>query len=412
MRARMILVLLLGILSGCSSKPHGPTIRPGEPEPIVEPGLSDAECRELAEKFAKAVQDKDLKSLRALVDWDVILENATADVEATKKEKDHFLADMKGQGEKAGIIATEILDALSGGAEFKYLHAHVVGNKQRLLFRISSPEAAGIKPESTDLRIDYHDVVLSRGRDGQVRASDIYVLTKGEMLSLAARRAFVISRLRILQPPGETLQPLERAYLLHFREVEQMTELARQGKHEQVLAVYDRLPSELQKEKPVLLVRLRSAQALGGAAYSEAVENFRAFVPNDPCIDLYAIPVFRDKKDFPRALEAIDRLEETVGDPAYANFLRADVYLAKNDLPAAQRAAEAAVSADAALARAHWLLLDISLREKNHAETLKRLLEIERRFAPKLADLATIPECADFVKSPQYQEWLKSHGKP
>ena len=200
--------------------------------------------------------------------------------------------------------------------------------------------------------------------------------------------------------------------MLHFRQVELLTEFEGKGQHEKALQIYDQLPSELQRDKNVLLIRLRAAQAVGEAAYAEAVRDLRAVHPDDPCIDLYGITCFLQKKDFAQALASINRVEKSLGDAPYANLLRAYVHQNAGNWPAAQKAAEAAVAAEPTLADAHWILVLVSLQEKRHAETLQRLREIERRFAPEFPDFTSIPDYAEFVKSPQYQEWLQLRKSP
>jgi len=51
----------------------------------------------------------------------------------------------------------------------------------------------------------------------------------------------------------------------------------------------------------------------------------------------------------------------------------------------------------------------ISLRDKSFDETLSLLEKLEQKFHTKFADLKTVPEYAEFAKSPQYQTWLATH---
>ena len=44
-------------------------------------------------------------------------------------------------------------------------------------------------------------------------------------------------------------------------------------------------------------------------------------------------------------------------------------------------------------------------------KTLKCLLEVEPRFRLQMDDLSTLPDYAEFVKTEQYQEWLKRERK-
>jgi hypothetical protein len=410
MWARCILfAFVVALLSGCSDNPRGPRVRPGDPEPEVEPGLTDDECRELAEKIAKAVQSQDATALAALFDWDALLQNATGDIQVPARETQRFVTDMRGDGKRVGVLGQQIIDLVARGGTYKYLHTHVVEHRQRLQFRLALPDGQGL---------NYHDVVLSRrppegqSPKGKIKAIDVYIFTNGELLSQTARRAFLTAMLRQAQIPAARLQGAELEFHLHFKKVELMNELARAGKHAEVLKLYDQLPPELQRDKNVLLTRLRAAQAVGGAEYSEAIENFRAFHPNDPCVDLFAITYYVQKREFKQALAMIDHIEGAVGPDAYLDVLRANVHLEAGDPAAARKAAEAALTAEPMLADAHWALVGVSLQEKKHGETLDRLREIERRLAPKFPDFASLPDYADFVKSPQYQEWIKSHKSP
>ena len=51
-------------------------------------------------------------------------------------------------------------------------------------------------------------------------------------------------------------------------------------------------------------------------------------------------------------------------------------------------------------------LLGVSLIQKNHDDTLAMLKEIDQKFQLKLNDLTKVREYAEFVKSPQYKQWL------
>ena len=158
--------------------------------------LSEVECRELAEKFSKAADSQDASALAALFDWDVLLHTATSQIQAPDAVRQHFAAEMKGDGKKAGELPREIFDLVARGATYRFLHSRVADNQQRLLFRLAVPDFQGL---------NYHDVVLSRRPDGQIRATDIYIFINGEMLSQTTRRAFLTAVLRLAQAPAARL---------------------------------------------------------------------------------------------------------------------------------------------------------------------------------------------------------------
>ena len=57
----------------------------------------------------------------------------------------------------------------------------------------------------------------------------------------------------------------------------------------------------------------------------------------------------------------------------------------------------------------------LSLREKKHADTLEWLKKVVDQCQEPVADLSTVPEYVDFIRSPQYrtwEAWYRSRGKP
>src|SRR5947209_2823733 len=100
----ILFACVLGLLAGCSDNPHGPRVRPGDPEPEVEPGLTDDECRQLAEGITKAVQKQDAAALADLFDWDALLQNASGDIRVPERETQRFAADMRGDAKRVGVL--------------------------------------------------------------------------------------------------------------------------------------------------------------------------------------------------------------------------------------------------------------------------------------------------------------------
>jgi hypothetical protein len=60
------------------------------------------------------------------------------------------------------------------------------------------------------------------------------------------------------------------------------------------------------------------------------------------------------------------------------------------------------------LQEAYWALVAVALYERKFDETLQRLQELDQKFKPNFPDFASLELYAEFIKSPQYQQWLKS----
>jgi hypothetical protein len=399
--------LALFLLLGCSDQPHGPRVRTGDPDVETKSptGLSDEELRKLADRIVVAVKKQDAAALGKIFDWNALIYEAASDIQAPIAEHNRFAAEMKGTDKKLGVLGMQISGPVAAGASYTFLRAHIQDKQQRLLFRLAVPDSP------TFNAFNYHDVILSLRPDGEVRAIDVYSLMTGELLSQTTRRAFLMTILRLAEASAAKFQGIEHEFQQHFTKMQLMREFADAGQSKEVLKLYDQLPLRLQRDKNVMLTRLSAAQDVGGDAFKAAIDDFRTYFPDDPCIERFSITYFADKNDYANALTKVDVIDKAVGGDPYLDVIRSGLQLAANNPRAARTAAEKALAAEPSL-DAHMALVNVSLKEKNFAETLDRLKEVARRFAPAPGDLTQQPKYADFVKSPQYQEWLKSRSSP
>ena len=137
------------------------------------------------------------------------------------------------------------------------------------------------------------------------------------------------------------------------------------------------------------------------------LEEFRQAHPKDPCLDLLLVDYYVLKKDFVRARESTDRLDKALGGDPYLDVLRDNLNVAAGDPKAARDLANRAINEEPGLVPAYLSLLDVSVQEKNFAESLDLLKMLDHKHKIKFGDLTTVPEYAGFVKSPQYQDWLR-----
>jgi hypothetical protein len=401
----VVSALALVLLAGCSDQSHGPRVRSGDPDIQVQSptGLSEEELRTLADQITIAAQKQDAAALGAIFDWDAVIYAAASDIQAPIAEHRRFAGEMKGDGKRLGVLAMQIVGPVAKGATYKFLRSHVVGDEQRLLFRVSVPEP---------LEFNYHDVILSRRPDGKVRASDVYNLMNGELLSQTTRRAFLMTTLRLAEASAAKFSGIEQEFQQHFKKIQMMNDLVAAQRFKEVLPLFDLLPLRLQRDKNVMLTRLVAAQAVGGDPYKAAIDDFRTYFPDDPCIERFSITYYVEQRDFVNALAKVDVIEKAVGGDPYLDVVRASIQLESGNASAARSLAEKALAAEPSLPDAQVALLYVLLHEKKYAEAMDRLKELARRFTWDPGDLTKQPKFADFVKSQQYQEWLKARSSP
>ena len=183
------------------------------------------------------------------------------------------------------------------------------------------------------------------------------------------------------------------------------------GQYQAALDTYAGLPERLQKDKVALVKRIEAAKHLKGKPYDDAIRAYRKEFPNEPNLDLIMIDGYLEHKMYDRALACIDRLDQTIGGDPYLDVLRAGVNRLKGDAAAAKKSANAAIAAEPDLQAAYICLLSISLKEKEFADTSRLLTTMQHKFPGRMSTVTSDPAFADYMKSPQYQAWLKTQKR-
>jgi tetratricopeptide (TPR) repeat protein len=391
-----IAVLALS-LSGCS-KPAAPVAAAGPPAVSVGKSLTDKECLEVAEAISQAASSGDEDALDRLIDWDALYQRCTAGIDAPEKFRMSFVQGLDQSRVQHRGVANGVVNAVKKGGSYTLLHSHTKDNRRWLLFRLQLPEAG----------LNYHDLLLARRPDGKVKVVDMHVYMSGELLSETFRRAYIQAAAQANGGLVDRLTGADQKFVKYFEKLGDMAEAGRNGKYAEVLNIYKSLPPDIKMEKSLLIVRLGAAQNVGDdKEYSQSIEDFRTAHPNDACIDILSIDYYLLKKQYREALDCIDRVDRALeGDPFLETF-RANIHTEQDDLVAARADLKRALDADPGMTDAYWSLIGISLKEKNHDETLKTLRLLRDKFGIAIGDLTATPLYKEFAESPQYQELLK-----
>jgi hypothetical protein len=385
-------VLVLGVfggVSGCGKKKETPLAT------NVGATVSDAECQQFADNLQRAAKEGNADAIAAALDVDAIADTAFAGLEMSRKDRDDFAGGFRNSFTRPTGLNRQIVDSVAKGASFKLLRIVTVDNQKRARFRSFS----------IDQGINYMDFLLSRRADGQVKVVDIYLFLSGEMVSASMRRVGVLSmvaqRNRGLLA---RLRGVENDYLKSLNIVQSMAQAVQQEKHSEALTLYRSLPESLQKEKMVLLMRMRAALPLSDAEYTRALEDFRTHHATDPAADIVSIDYYYLRKQPDKALAALDRLDKAVGGDPFLNTLRAPILLEDNRLGEARQRMEETAKALPEETGALEMLVALYLGEERF-EPIPALLEKIQTAGGSLTTLQGNPDYAAFVKSPAYKQW-------
>jgi tetratricopeptide (TPR) repeat protein len=375
---------------------------PALAEAPVGPPVTDEECRAFAATIEDAVLAGDVAAFNALIDWDATLETAMAGIEAPEASRRGFIQGVKSSMKQEQGIVSQIIATIKGGGSYKLLHIRARDKRKTALFRLAMPDGDGV---------NYHEFVLSRRRDGKVRAVDAYIFISGELMSQAMRRMYLPAAAEGSHGLFDRLLGTEKVFMKNLPRFQRMTAEVRAGRPAEALEIFRQLPPELQKNKNILMVRLQAAQAVGDEDYSRALEDLRAAHPDDACIDMISIDYYLLKKDYPRAFACLDRLDKAVGGDPYVNVMRAGIHTDEKQYGLAKQDARKAIEEDPTIQDAFWTLVTISLEERNFADTVTLLDQLEGRFHIPFGDITALPVFAEFVRSPEYRAW-KDRPRP
>jgi hypothetical protein len=371
----------------------GAVVLAGEP-------LTDGECSAFARELEKEIAARKVPAVAARFDWDAFLDRVMGE-EAKSVPKDWnrgFRKGFKSTVNNRGKTIPMIVDAVRRGGRYTFLRLRGRDGQKTALFRLILPDEGGV---------NYHEMILVRDRGGSVRVVDVYVYMSAERMSDGVRRTFLVHAAEASKGVLEKLLGDESEYVKHFDTIVRMHRLNVEGRHRQVLRLYESLPVALQRHKNVLFIRLPAAQAVGEKEHLAAIEAFRRHHPRDPCVEMLALDVHLMRGRYDEAIAGLRRMSEAVGGDPYADTLRANVHLMKKDLAGAEEVARLAAKAEPELIEPWWLLVSISLARKGHAETLRLLLHLEREFDLEFKDLTRAEGYEHFVRSPEYRTWLE-----
>ncbi|HZP61261.1 MAG TPA: hypothetical protein VFB27_13150 [Opitutaceae bacterium] len=257
--------------------------------------------------------------------------------------------------------------------------------------------------------IDYLEFICVRQPNGKPMWVDLYTYSAGDTLSSVMRAACLPIIAEGNKNILERLSGEESSYVKHLSEINRVAPLYQANKFAEAAAVLKQLPPDLQTNRTVLMARLRVMKKVDDAEYLKVIEDWERAYPNDPALAMIAIDADILRKDFSGALRAVDTLDRLVGGDPYQDGVRATIYLAEKNYPAAKLAAAKALRADPTLTLPYDVLLDTSLAEENYNDTVKILEDFAHIFPA--ADMATAigksPEYAKFRLSSQYAEWIK-----
>lgn len=386
------LFAVLVLPGGCSNEPSGGTVA-GNNASAAPP--SDEECRKFADSLVADANSGNVAAINEKIDWDAILEKAMAHVDAPEAKRG-FLEGFNGKRNTSEGLAGMLVQQINQGGNYRCLRVHEQDDGKRALFRLVQKEGS----------VNYHDFVLERRSDGNVRATDIYVVVSGEMLSATLRNMFLPAAADENKSFFDRLTGKENSFIKNFPKIQQVTTAVRSGNYRAALDSYKSLPVDMQQEKSVLILALVAAMRVGDDdAYQSVLQTFMASHAGNPAADAASIDYFFLRKEYRKSLAAAMRLDRFLGGDAHLENVCATLYLLQDKIVQARAQAQKAIENEEDFAAAYDTLLRISCKEKDFDESVRVLDLMKAKLHSNLCDVEPTEENSEFLKSQQYQEW-------
>ncbi|MBX3413727.1 MAG: hypothetical protein KF708_13635 [Pirellulales bacterium] len=365
------------------------------------PKPTQQEAQAFFDSFKVAVASGEANRINGLFDWDAILVRGSTGIDSTKFDGPELLAKFRGIDGLVAGDAHPIIGEFGAGSTYKPLRVRYRAGRPELVCRLLFPGSGGVT---------YQFVPLIRRVDGAVLAGDLYLFSSGEYISETFHR-YVLSSLARTNPDAlSRTSAKDREFVRHLETCERMVQGINSGDHDDLLAAYVLLPSTLQREKPIFLLKLRSAPKLGLHGWQKTIDEARSLFPGDPTFDLQLMGDYNKLGKRDEALAAIERLEKSIGGDPFLLLLRGNLYLQIAQLGLAQKWIDNAILAEPGLVPARLSRINCALYQNDFAEVVKQLEALEG-LGQQLADLTKVSGYKRFVASPEYRNWMQTRRK-
>jgi hypothetical protein len=315
----------------------------GDRLPTAAETPSEAECREFAASVEKIALTGDAAGLNGTIDYDAIMEKGMAGIDAPEEGRRQFMRGLRQSLTGPAGLGSQVTRAAAAGGGYRLLRLRGDEAERRALFRLVATEGG----------VNYHEMYLKKCPDGKVRAGDIYVFLTAEKISDTVRRGFLAAAADMSRGFLERLTGVESEYAKNAPLIHRIVSSLQAGRYREVLQLYAQLPPSLQSEKSTLVGRLSAAQKVGPAEYQSAIDAFRKFHPNDPCVDMMSIDSYILQRKFAEAMACIDRLNQAVGGDPYLDKVKDGVKVLMQAPATAEATAAGQAPARAQAAASH-----------------------------------------------------------
>jgi len=386
-----VTLTLLGTASFCGAQTS-------KPAAAAKGGLTEKDYREFAEKIEQAMADQETDVFVKSISADAMLDRALKGLPGTDTVKEQFRTGFK------STFSKTMAASFASISDYKLLRITTTNGECHALFR-ALVENGGL---------NYHLLALAPGPGRRVQVADMHFAIMGEWTSTTIRRIALPLLAESEKSFVDRLVGTESDVIKYRKQWTELFQLSKENKSEKVMAAYQKLPATLQREKFILIHRLKASQEIGDQEYEKTIAFWAQHYPQDVSLPLVSIDGYALKKQHKQLLAVLDRLDASVGGDPYLNVLRAYQHQELKQYDQAREAVGKTIKAEPKLATAYDCALTLAQEQKDFKEVGRVLAEAEKNLGVDLVEM--VDESEDYVgfrKTEVYRTWKENRpAKP
>lgn len=354
---------------------------------------ADAAYVEWSDALLAALHQGDAAAFDQLVDLDAILKRAADGLSTSGRATYMVQVEAKRSIPDGRSLYAILHSKLEDGGRIDLLRLRKRDGKHTALFRIATHE----------LGLAYFEFRLDPRANGTLRATDVYATSTGEYMSSTLHRGMIAL---LDEPDRDALRDRDRPFVLHARECEALAAAVEGHDPDAFEKELSVLPGELRNEKFVILMRLLLYPAKDPRRRT-AVDDLFRYYPDDPCTLIHVMDSYWARGDREQAIAAAEKLRAALDGDPYIDYRFSRLLFAAGDFEAAATAARKAIDGGLQWDDVYQALLRAELRSERFDRALSVLKEMDARMHAMWEDFTKIKLFADFIKTPQYAQWLE-----
>lgn len=203
-------------------------------------------------------------------------------------------------------LGDKVIMGMGSSGTYELVKQYEKDKIQHLIFRLYSDDG-----------LNYHDFELTK-RDGKVAIGDLYIYLSGEDFSKTMSDLFTSFAAKNKKDADKKMAEALK--------IKKMRELIERNESESALRYYNELSSDLKNQKSVRLMHIMLCSQLDSDTYMKAIDDYQALYPNEPNMHLMMIDNYILRKEYGKALESINNIDNLINADPFLDYMRALMY--------------------------------------------------------------------------------------